>query len=232
MDLHLAPTQKIAIALAGIVLFTCHTGAAAALTHSPIRPNATQEWGNDVVHVTSADPDTVTIGPSGASLATSSGGGDDDASVRRAARTRPRDEEVTVQYCVEIDLDDNSSGPYRVSFHFDDGGDDNESAIRGSKRAHAQRVHVRHGLTPKDDSINVTFDLGTTADATAVTTGDTCIVGAIYDDTDTLVASDDGLGDHISTALAAGEYTLVLTGGDLLAGDYMVMADQGTCGDD
>jgi hypothetical protein len=221
--------RKISIAVAAAVLAVCLTGAAGAVTQ-PVTPATTQEWSIDIVRITASDPGTVSVGPSGAAMENGSGGsgsGTSSASRRRPG-AKPADTSSAADYCLELDLADNSSGPYRVRFFFADGsGGDSSSAIQRGRGV--RRGSLRHRAAPQDDTLSLTFQLDTSADGTVSTGGDTGLIGAIYDASDDLVASDDDSGDRIAATLASGSYTLVLSGGDLLAGDYFVVADQATC---
>ena len=59
--------------------------------------------------------------------------------------------------------------------------------------------------------------------------GGDAFLGAIYDDTDTLVASDSDAADRLSTTLASGTlHALVITGTGL-TGDYKGQVGVGTC---
>ncbi len=232
MYLHLVSNRKVSIALAGALLTASLTAAAHAAVRPPVKPADTEEWGNGIIRVTSTDPGTVAVGPSGAMMANTPGGGGSDTSSlsRRLSRMRPADTAPTADYCVELDLTDDSSGPYRVQLYLDSGSGDSMSAVR---RPHgARHLVARRNASTQDTTLSLTFDLDTTADGTVSTTGDVGLVGAIYDASDDLVASDDDSGDRISASLASGSYTLVIQGGDQLADDYVVTADQGTCGDD
>ncbi len=232
MRLRLVHHQKVSFAIAAAVLAASLTTAATAATRRPVAPADTQEWGNDIIRVSSADPGTAAVGPSGASIASTSGGGDDMSAVhRRTPGARTADTTPTADYCLELDLSDDSSGPYVVQLYLDTSDDESTAAVRRRARS-AKRLATLHHTSPQDDTLSLTFNLDTTAAGTVLTTGDIGLIGAIYDGDDTLVASDDDSGDRISASLASGSYTLVIQGGDQLAGDYVVTASQGTCSDD
>jgi hypothetical protein len=231
MHQHTVVSQKVSIALAAAVLAAAFATAAAAATHPrPVTPNDTQEWGNEIVRVTADDPGSLSVGPSGASLQTGSDGGSDTSSLHGAPGAAPADINTTADYCLEFDLADSSSGPYRVSFFFDTSGGDSESAVR---RSHVvKRKSALRRAKPQDDTtLTLTFELDTNADGTVITTGDSDLLGAIYDADDDLVGADDDSGDRISATLATGSYTLVLSGGDELGGAYVVTAGLGSCDD-
>jgi hypothetical protein len=202
-----------------IVLSLAVTTAASAATRSA--PRDTPEWGTDVVRVTASQPGTLDVGPSGGGMEASGGSGD-LASAARAAR--PRDTPLSVDYCVDLGPTDDSSGPYRVFFHLDTGGGDDDSSAKGVRRSklhHRQPVHTT-------DVANLSFEIDTAVEMAVDTTGGDAFLGAIYDNTDTLVASDTDADDRLSVTLAAGTYTLVITG-DGLSGDYVGQAGVGTC---
>jgi hypothetical protein len=179
-------------------------------------PNDTQEWGNDKVRVAVSAPSSLSVGPSGGTLQSSS----------------TTDDTSTVDYCVEIDLVDASSGPYRLRFHVEGASGDSSSSAPG-RTAKASRRAKGQRRQPRPTDVTLSFDLSTAADAYVTTTGDSGLLGAIYDADDNLIASDDSGGGRITAAsLAAGDYSLVLDGSDDLTGNFTVTADQASCSDD
>ena len=219
--------RKVSLAAALTVFSLGFAHYAGAVTR-PVVPDTTTEWGNEVVRVTDDGGGSMTVGSAGASMDAGSSGSE-AAARRRAAGLKPADTAPTVDYCIDLTLTNHSSGPYRVRFHFDaDGGDTMAAKLRS---AASRSALGRRRVSPLDSgAISVSFTLDTSADGAATTAGDSGLVGTLYDNTDTLVAADDGLGGHISTSLAAGTYTLVIEGGDSFVGTYSAMADQGTCG--
>jgi hypothetical protein len=223
--------EKLFIPVCAVVVAIL-SHAAAAASGLPVRPSDTQEWGNEVVHLAAESPGTIAVGPGGATLqGGGSGSGFGTSSVPgRFGSATPADTATTADYCFEIDLTDGSSGPYRLRFYLSSSGGSTSSAAPHGERGRAS--HRRRGMRPQDDSASLAFDLATSADASALTTGDLGLIGTLYNSNDDLVASDDSSGDRISTSLPSGDYTLVLSGSDLLANAYTVVADSGTCADD
>lgn len=201
------PATILAVALAAG--FTAPAPASAA-PHRAV-PDDTPVYGRDKIHLSSALSSTMSVGPSGGTLSSSSSGSD-----------------LSVDYCVELDLTDDSSGPYRLTFHVDGAGGDSPSSAPRHPITAAWRRATRHGHLPLDGGVTLTFELDTAADAWMTTTGDTDLLGAIYDDSSTLVAADDGSG-RIAVTLPAGTYTFLIQGSDALTGDFTASADLGTC---
>jgi hypothetical protein len=199
---------------AAVVLSLAMATAASATAH--ITPRDTPVWGSDVVRVTASQPGTLDVGPSGGGMESS---GSDEMAGTRAARRR---DTPSVDYCVDLGPTDDSSGPYRVFFHLDTGDDD--LMATGAPPAKVHRRQPRH----KDGVANLSFEIDTAVEMAVDTTGGDAFLGAIYDDTDTLVASDADSDDRLSITLASGTYTLVITG-DGLSGSYVGQAGVGTC---
>lgn len=213
--------------LAGAALF-------ASLAFSPpahaignrVTPQDTPTWGNDVVRVTSDQAATLDVGPSGGGMESSSGSGTGTSSTGGARRggSTILDDTPSVDYCVDLAPTDDSSGPYRVFFHLDTGSGDGSSAMPRRVRSHR-----RPPALPSDGVANLSFEIDTAVEMAVDTTGGDAFLGAIYDDTDTLVASDTDAADRLSVTLASGSYTLVITGTGL-TGNYVGQAQVGTCG--
>ncbi|HEY6321129.1 MAG TPA: hypothetical protein VJA16_06195 [Thermoanaerobaculia bacterium] len=161
----------------------------------------TQEWGHDVVRVTSSAPSELSVGPSGATMQSSTSSGSGTSALRRHRRRLvASDVPVSASYCVELAPADGSA-PYRLIFQFTSDGS-----------AAASR----------------SFDLATNVDTYATTGGDASLTGALYDQGGTLVAEDAGSGSRLAASLPAGQYSLVLDGVPA-DGTYVVTADQGSC---
>ncbi len=261
MPCHRVSLERFSITLATLVAAgLLRAGAPAAIAAGlPVTPSTTQEWGSEVVRVTADSPGTVAVGPDGATMesGSGSGGGSGTSAWRGGAGAAPADTDAATDYCLELDLADASSGPYRLRFHFDTSGGSSTSranrargaapaaapgpaartaaatgAIAPRRAPASPAARRRRRVSPLDTSLSLSFALATTADASALTTGDLGLVAAIYDADDNLVAADDGAGGRISATLPAGSYTLVISGGDQLAGSSAVMADSGTCSGD
>lgn len=226
MRLQSALARSLSITITAVALAAGITAPASAASR-PVVPNDTQEWGNDKVRVAATQPATMSVGPSGGSMESSDGSGTSSSSLRRGAGAAPADgTTLSVDYCVEIDLADASSGPYRLRFHVDGSGGDSSSSAPGRTAAAAHR-RVGRGNRPLTGELTLTFNLSTAADAWVTTTGNSGLAGAIYDADSDLVAGDDDSG-RIAVSLAAGDYSLLLTGTDL-TGTFTALADQGTC---
>jgi hypothetical protein len=218
MYLELGNHRNLIHAGAGVVLSLALATAASAATHAT--PRDTPVWGGDVVRVASSQPGSLNVGPSGGGMQ-SSCGSDDESALARSARQK--DGPPSVDYCVDLGPTDDSSGPYRVFFHLDTSGDDDESAMARVPHATGRRQPVR-----KESVASLSFEIDTTVEMAVDTIGGAAFLGAIYDDTDTLVASDSDGDDRLSVTLASGHYTLVLTG-DGLTGHYIGQTGVGTC---
>ncbi|HLX06737.1 MAG TPA: hypothetical protein VKY89_02625, partial [Thermoanaerobaculia bacterium] len=121
---------------------------------------------------------------------------------------------------------------YRLRFHVEGASGDSSSSAPG-RTAKASRRAKGQRRQPRPTDVTLSFDLSTAADAYVTTTGDSGLLGAIYDADDNLIASDDSGGGRITAAsLAAGDYSLVLDGSDDLTGNFTVTADQASCSDD
>ncbi len=202
--------------------------APAAAAGRPVVPNDTDQWGNDKIRVAATAPATLSVGASGATMQSTSDSGSGTSSLHGGAGALPADGTApSVDYCVELDLADASSGPYRLRFHVDGAGGDSTSSAPGRLSA-ASRSAVRRRL-PLTGGVTLTFNLSTAADTWVTTTGDAALLGAIYDGNANLVAGDDS-GGRIAASLPAGDYSLLLQGTDQLTGTFTAMADQGTCG--
>jgi hypothetical protein len=216
-----------------IIAVTLAAGFSAPALASPasrnVAPNDTQEWGNDKVRVAVSGPATLSVGPSGGSVQSSSGAGASGSSLQGSNGSAPAaDTQLSVDYCVELDLTDGSSGPYRLRFHVDGAGGTTSSSAPGHTTAASRRSTARVRL-PMAATVTLTFNLATAADAWVTTTGDLGLIGAIYDANGQLVAGDGSSGRIAAAALAAGDYSLLLQGGNLLTGGFTVMADQASC---
>ncbi len=194
--------------------------AASAATRTAA-PRDTPEWGSDVVRVSSDQAGTVNAGSSGGGIDSCTS--DDDSSIRAKSARLLDGGPPSVDYCVDLGPTDDSSGPYRVFFHLATSDDDESAAMRPRlARPRARQVHLKDGVA------YLSFNIHTAVEMAVDTTGGDAFLGAIYDDTDTLVASDSDAADRLSTTLASGSYTLVITGTGL-TGDFKGQVGVGTC---
>jgi hypothetical protein len=205
---------------AAVAVLSLAVATAAAAAPRQAAPRDTPEWGSDVVRVTASQPGTLDVGPSGGGMESTSGSGD----LSSARTARPRDTPLSVDYCVDLAPTDDSSGPYRVFFHLDTGDGDDDASAKGVPHA---KVHRRQPIHTNGVA-TLSFEIDTAVEMAVDTTGGDSFLGALYDDTDTLVASDSDADDRLAVTLAAGTYTLVITA-DGLTGDFVGQAGVGTC---
>jgi hypothetical protein len=190
--------QLSSIIMAGALLLSL----APALYAAPRQdvPQDTQEWGHDVVRTTSTLPSVLGVGPSGATVQSSTAAL--AAAILRLRGQRAADSvtSVSATYCLNLAPSGSPATPYRLTFHF---------------------------TSTSGTAANRSFDLATHVDTWATSSGDASLSGALYDQHGTLVAQD-GASGRLAVALPAGQYSLVITGAPL-DGTYVVTAEQGSC---
>lgn len=218
---------KVCVAGAFVILSLSFSFAAGAETHH-LQSRDTQEWGSDVVRIRAAQPGTLAVGPGGAGVEVAQDTETEEAKyVPGMHPVAGKDEELSaVDYCFELAPTLTMDGPYRIKFHFLGGTFPSPAKARPAAHPHHPSGGP-HPLLQADTTASLTFDIQTLVATNASSGGDASLSGAVYDDEDSLVASDGE--ERLSTSLAAGDYTLVIEGGDQLTGTYQVTADQGTC---